>query len=78
MGFDPAYRTGCKIAVIDNTGSYLASTVVYPTEPQNKKDEATKILCSLIQKHNIELICIGNGTASRESEQFIADMIQKK
>lgn len=75
MGFDPAYRTGCKIAVIDETGKLLATTTVYPTEPQNKVEEAKKELKSLIKKYNINMIAIGNGTASRESEKFVADMI---
>ncbi len=77
MGFDPAYRTGCKIAVIDETGKLLATTTVYPTEPQNKVEEAKKELKSLIKKYNINMIAIGNGTASRESEKFVADMISK-
>ena len=75
MGFDPAYRTGCKIAVIDETGKLLATTTVYPTEPQNKVEEAKRELKSLIKKYNINMIAIGNGTASRESEKFVADMI---
>ena len=77
MGFDPAYRTGCKIAVIDETGKVLATTTVYPTEPQNKIEEAKKELKELIKKYNINMIAIGNGTASRESEKFIADMISE-
>ena len=77
MGFDPAYRTGCKIAVIDETGKLLATTTVYPTEPQNKVEEAKKELKSLIKKYNINMIAIGNGTASRESEKFVADMISE-
>ena len=77
MGFDPAYRTGCKIAVIDETGKLLATTTVYPTEPQNKVEEAKKELKSLIRKYNINMIAIGNGTASRESEKFVADMISE-
>ena len=75
MGFDPAYRTGCKIAVIDETGKLLATTTVYPTEPQNKVEEAKKELKTLIKKYNINMIAIGNGTASRESEKFVSDMI---
>lgn len=75
MGFDPAYRTWCKIAIIDETWTYLDSTVIYPTEPQNDKSWATKKLLSMIQQYTVWLICIGNGTASRESEQFVADMI---
>ena len=77
MGFDPAYRTGCKIAVIDETGKLLTTTTVYPTEPQNKVDEAKKELLELIKKYNINMIAIGNGTASRESEKFVADMIKE-
>ncbi len=77
MGFDPAYRTGCKIAVIDETGKLLATTTVYPTEPQNKIAEAEKELSELIKKYDINMIAIGNGTASRESEKFVADMISK-
>ena len=77
MGFDPAYRTGCKIAVIDETGKLLATTTVYPTEPQNKVEEAKKELKSLIKKYNINMIAIGNGTASRKSEKFVADMISE-
>ena len=77
MGFDPAYRTGCKIAVIDETGKLLATTTVYPTEPQNKVEEAKKELKELINKYDINMIAIGNGTASRESEKFVADMISE-
>ena len=77
MGFDPAYRTGCKIAVIDETGKLLATTTVYPTEPQNKIEESKKELKSLIKKYNINMIAIGNGTASRESEKFVSDMISE-
>ena len=77
MGFDPAYRTGCKIAVIDETGKVLATTTVYPTEPQNKIEEAKKELKELIKKYNINMIAIGNGTASRESEKFVDDMISE-
>lgn len=77
MGFDPAYRTGCKIAVIDETGKLLATTTVYPTQPQNDVDGAKRELKMLIKKFNVNMIAIGNGTASRESEQFIADMIKE-
>ena len=76
MGFDPAYRTGCKIAVVDGTGKVLDTTVVYPTPPQNKVDEAKKVLGALIEKHKIDVISIGNGTASKESEIFVADMLK--
>ena len=77
MGFDPAYRTGCKIAVIDDTGKLLDTTTVYPTEPQNDVAGAKKALLTLINKHNVSMIAIGNGTASRESEMFVADMIKE-
>ena len=76
MGFDPAYRTGCKIAVIDETGKLLDTTTVYPTEPQNDVDGAKKKLLELINKYTINMIAIGNGTASRESEMFVSDMIK--
>ena len=77
MGFDPAYRTGCKIAIIDETGKLLATTTVYPTMPQNDVDGAKRELKALIKKYNVNMIAIGNGTASRESEQFVADMIKE-
>ena len=77
LAIDPAYRTGCKIAVIDKTGKPLETGVVYPTPPQNKKEEAKKKLLSLIDKYGVELISIGNGTASRESELFTAEMIKE-
>ncbi len=77
MGFDPAYRTGCKIAVVDDAGNLLATTVVYPTPPQNKKEEAEKILTALISRCQVDLISIGNGTASKESEIFVAGLIKK-
>ncbi len=77
MGFDPAYRTGCKIAVIDETGKLLEYTTVYPTEPQNDVAGAKKELLKLIEKYNVNMIAIGNGTASRESEMFVADMIKE-
>ena len=77
MGFDPAYRTGCKIAVIDETGKVLDTTTVYPTEPQNDVEGAKKELTKLILKDNVDMIAIGNGTASRESEQFVADLIRE-
>lgn len=77
MGFDPAYRTGCKIAVIDETGKLLATTTVYPTEPQNDVEGAKKELIALIKKYNINIIAIGNGTASRESENFVSEMIKE-
>ena len=77
MGFDPAYRTGCKIAVIDETGKLLTTTTVYPTEPQNDVEGAKKELVKLINKYNINMIAIGNGTASRESETFVSNMISE-
>ena len=77
MGFDPAYRTGCKIAVIDETGKVLDYTTVYPTEPQNDVEGAKKELLKLIDKDKIDMIAIGNGTASRESEMFVSDMIKE-
>jgi len=77
MGFDPAYRTGCKIAVIDDTGKLLDTTTVYPTEPQNDVIGAKKILIGLINKYDVDMIAIGNGTASRESEMFVADMLKE-
>lgn len=76
MGFDPAFRTGCKIAVVDETGKLLDHTTVYPTEPQNKVEEAKKELIELIKKHSVDIIAIGNGTASRESEMIVADMLK--
>ena len=77
LALDPAYRTGCKIAVIDATGKPLETTVVYPTPPQNKTAEAEKTLLGLIEKYGVDLISIGNGTASRESELFVAEMLKK-
>ena len=77
LGLDPAYRTGCKIAVIDATGKVLDTTVVYPTPPQNKTDEAKKKLSALIKKYGVTTISIGNGTASRESEAFVAELIKE-
>lgn len=77
MGFDPAYRTGCKIAVIDDTGKLLDYTTIYPTEPQNDIKGSTKTLIEMIQKYNINMISIGNGTASRESESFVAEVIKE-
>ena len=77
MGFDPAYRTGCKIAVIDKTGKLLDTVTVYPTEPQNDVEGAKKTLKALIEKYNVNMIAIGNGTASRESENFVSNMIKE-
>ena len=77
IGFDPAYRTGCKIAVIDETGKVLDTTTVYPTEPQNDVEGAKAELTKLILKDNVQMFAIGNGTASRESEQFVASLIKE-
>ena len=76
LGYDPAFRTGCKLAVLDETGKPLEIAVIYPTEPHNKIEESKKIVLDLIDKYNIDIIAIGNGTASRESEIFIADCIK--
>jgi uncharacterized protein len=75
MGIDPAYRTGCKVAVIDETGKLLAYTTIYPIEPQNKIEESKKELKALIEEYNVNIIAIGNGTGSRETELFISKMI---
>ena len=77
LGWDPAFRTGCKLAVVDATGKVLDTTVVYPTAPQNKVEETKRIVKKLIEKYGISLISVGNGTASRESEQIIAEMIKE-
>ena len=77
LAVDPAYRTGCKIAVVDSTGRVLDATVIYPTPPQNKIEEAKKIIKDLISTHAVEVIAIGNGTASKESEIFIAQTIKE-
>ncbi|GEN36243.1 MULTISPECIES: Tex family protein [Aneurinibacillus] len=77
LALDPAFRTGCKSAVIDETGKLLEVAVVYPTPPQNKIAEAKRILSSLIEKYGVQIIAIGNGTASRETEQFVVDMIKE-
>ncbi len=77
IGFDPAYRTGCKIAVIDETGKVLDTTTIYPTQPQNDIENSTKILLELMNKYDVNIFAIGNGTASRESEIFVADVIKK-
>ncbi len=77
LGLDPAYRTGCKIAVVDDTGRVLATTVIYPTPPQNKVDEAEKVILQLIDKLKVDLVSIGNGTASKESEIFTANVLKK-
>lgn len=77
LGLDPAYRTGCKIAVVDALGKVLDTTVIYPTPPQNKVEEAKKILKNLIQRHGVTTISIGNGTASHESEVFVAELLRE-
>lgn len=77
LGWDPAFRTGCKLAVVDETGKVLDTIVVYPTEPQNKIAETKRIVKGLIDKYNISLISVGNGTASRESEQVIVEMLKE-
>ena len=77
LGWDPAFRTGCKLAVVDATGKVLDTTVVYPTEPQNKVEQTKKTVKALIDKYNITLISVGNGTASRESERIIVDMLKE-
>ena len=77
LGYDPAFRTGCKLAVLDQTGKPLEIAVIYPTEPHNKIEESKKILLDLIDKYNIDIIAIGNGTASRESEAFVASVLKE-
>lgn len=77
LGWDPAFRTGCKLAVVDSTGKVLDTKVIYPTEPHNKVEESKAIVKELIKKHNVTLISVGNGTASRESEIIIADMLKE-
>ena len=76
LGIDPGFRTGCKVAVVDGTGKFLANTTIYPTPPQNDIAGAGKTLLALISKHNVELIAIGNGTASRETDTFVADWLR--
>lgn len=77
LGLDPAYRTGCKIAVVDETGKVLATTVIYPTPPQSKIEEAKSKLKQLIEKHKVDIISIGNGTASKESELFVVELLKE-
>ncbi len=77
LGFDPAFRTGCKLAVLSENGDVLEIGVIYPHEPKKEVDMAQKIMLALIQKHNVRIIAIGNGTASRESEMFVANLIKK-
>lgn len=77
LAVDPGYRTGCKLAVLDETGKYLDTAVIYPSEPRNEVEKSQKIMKELINKYDIDVITIGNGTASRETEQVVADMISK-
>ena len=77
LGLDPAFRTGCKLAVIDYTGKFIKKDVIYPHEPKNEYEKSKKIVLDLIDKYNIDIIAIGNGTASRESEKFISDVIKE-
>ncbi|MDZ7374590.1 MAG: RNA-binding transcriptional accessory protein [candidate division KSB1 bacterium] len=77
MGIDPGYRTGCKVAVIDPTGKYLEGTTIYPHEPQRRWEEAKAILAELVEKHGVDIVAIGNGTACRETELLVAEMIQE-
>lgn len=76
LGWDPAFRTGCKLAIIDETSKVLDTSLIYPTEPQNKVDESIKTVRELIDKYDINVIAIGNGTASRESEEIVAQIIR--
>ena len=78
MGYDPGYRTGCKLAVVDRTGKVLQTAVIYPTKPQERIAESGRIVEALVKKYGVEVIAVGNGTASRESERFIADLIREK
>lgn len=77
MGYDPGYRTGCKLAVVDPTGKVLDTAVIYPTKPQERTEESKKRVKALIEKYSIDVIAIGNGTASRESEAFVADTLHE-
>lgn len=77
LAIDPAYRTGCKVAVVDGTGKKLDDTVIFPTPPRSEIEKSEKILIEMIEKYHVDLIAIGNGTASRETEKFVADMIKK-
>lgn len=78
LGFDPGYAHGCKLAVVDKTGKYLTSTVIYPTKPREDTARAAQVLENLIRKYKVDIVAIGNGTASRESEKFVADLIREK
>ncbi len=77
IGFDPGYRTGCKLAVVDKTGKVLDTAVIYPTKPQERTEESERVMLSLIKKYSVDVISIGNGTASKESEMFVSSMIKK-
>ena len=77
LGIDPAFRTGCKVALVDPYGKYLDGTTIYPVPPHNQVEASEAVLAQLVEKHNIDLIAIGNGTASRETEQFVADFLKK-
>ena len=77
LGFDPGYRTGCKVAVVDATGKVMETTAVYPTPPHNRQQQAEQIVCGLIERYQVEAVAIGNGTASREAESFIAGLLPK-
>ena len=77
MALDPGYRTGCKVAVVDGTGKVLDTNTIYPTAPQNDVEGSKKVLVNLINKYDVDMIAIGNGTASRESEMFVADTIKE-
>lgn len=77
LGFDPAYRTGCKLAVVDPTGRVLETGVIYPTPPHNKTREARQVLADMIRRHGVQVIAIGNGTASRESERFVSELLEE-
>lgn len=76
LGWDPAFRTGCKLSVVDGFGKVLTTDIIYPTEPQNKVVESKKRVLELIREYNIDIIALGNGTASRESEEIIIDIIK--
>src|SRR5690606_24320132 len=76
LGLDPAYRTGCKLAVVDETGRVLDTAVIYPNQPHNQIEASGRTVLDLVSRHMISLIAIGNGTASRESEQFIRDLVR--
>src|SRR5690606_21920377 len=77
LGVDPGFRTGCKLAVVDATGKFLEHATIYPTPPHNKTAEARQTLIDLIQRHGVELIAIGNGTASRETDSFVSETLRR-